>query len=180
MDYIGYRQIETLLKNLPILRTVLANLQIEYKTIYDAGKEWLGSEYDVFYTKMIGNHVLTDMPFCGDNNSGDKVINLAVEGPYRDYEGALKEIMFGINTISLVIERIDEAINKQLNQEERDLIQDKFILRLSAKKMQKKYHLSREQIWRNRHKATELIASLTRISEEQYDFCMGQLEGKEG
>ena len=179
MTYITYLETEELLRKLPMLRTLLANLQLNYKTIYEAGPEWCGTEYDVFYTKIVGNHEISDMPFGGHANPGDKLNNIVADGPNRDYEKALKELMSSINLVVLVIDRIDYAMDvkqKNISQSERDIIEDRFFLRLHSKKLQIKYDMGRMQIWRKIREITERIASLIQISVEQYEGCMKMLE----
>jgi hypothetical protein len=164
-----------------MLRTLLANLQLNYKTIYEAGPEWCGTEYEVFYTKIVGNHEISDMPF-DVHNPGDKMNNVVAEGPYMDYRRALKELMSNINLVVLVITRLDYAMDvkqKNINQEEKDLIEDRFFLRLHSRKLQIKYDMGRMQIWRKIREITERIASLIQISTVQYEDCMKMLEWEE-
>ena len=179
MQYITYLETEELLRKLPMLRTLLANLQLNYKTIYEAGPEWCGTEYDVFYTKIVGNHEISDMPFGGHANPGDKLNNIVAEGPNRDYERALKELMSSINLVALVIDRLDYAMDvgkRNINQEEKDLIEDRFFSRMYSKELQVKCGLSRQQVWRKIREITERMASLIQISMAQYEGCLKMLE----
>ena len=178
MSYITYLQTEDLLRKHPMLKALLANLQVELSTVYAAGIDWAGSEEEILYSLSIGNRVLTDMPFVNSPTPGNKETGIiAVDTREREYRRTIKDIMAEINIIGPAVEQITYAL-KCLTIDEQELLQDSYWQNKTLKQLRAKCCLGTTQVKENRRKAIYKLVKVLRITQEQYQFCVEMLKGE--
>lgn len=175
MPYIKYPQVEELLKSYPLLKALLANLQREYRTVYEADVDWLGAEFEVMYSKIVGNHVLTDIPFGGHKSPGDKETGIISDAPGKEHKSAMRDIMADINLVWNVVDQMDNAF-KCLTDDEQELIRDFYWQKRTIKQLRDKFHIGNSQVRRNKREAIEKMVKVLRITFGQYEFCKKQIE----
>jgi hypothetical protein len=174
MTYIGYPQIEELLRKYAMLKALLSNLQVELSSIYASGRDWVGTQDDYLYTMSVGNKVLSDMPAVFPN-PGDKATNIiATDGLGEEYHALMNEIMKEINTVWSVIERVDGAL-KGLAERERQIVTDFYREGQTWKEICATMMLPESFVKEIRKKAIEKMVKLSRITAEEYDFCVGKV-----
>ena len=183
MTYIAYPQAEELLKKLPRLRTLLSGLENELRTLYVQGIDFTGSKEEILYSLVVCNHVLSDMPFGGHANPGDKINSIIA-----DYEGNMarelrdtgKEINDEIILVSGVIKLMQDAVSN-LSTEERDILKDKYWENKTWGDMAIKWSTDEGTVKYRRKRAIEKMVEggQLKITMEQFDFCVKQLDGKE-
>ncbi len=176
MSYIGYSQTEILLKKYPLLKSLLANLQIELRKFWETGQSDTLNEEDIMYSLSIGNKVLSDMPHAGSRAPGDKELGIILTKD-RIIEEGLRDLVTAINTIGEVVEKIDNAMSG-LNPQERQIIELRHFTDLPWKAILREigYLIEERQAKRIRREAIEKMVKVLRITPEQFDFCMGEIQ----
>lgn len=123
IECIGYPQVETLIRRLGNLRTLLESLEVELTNLYLKDTEFIGSKDDVLYSLAVCNKVLSDMPF-GSPSPGDKVTSIIAnyENNLRnEVKDISKDIASEIKIIADVIKLMQRALS-ELN------TKDKFVI----------------------------------------------------
>lgn len=174
MTYINYPHIEELLRKYAMLKALLGNLQVELSSIYAGGRDWLGTKEEYYEAMSLGNKVLSDMPAVFPN-PGDKATNIiATDGLGEEYHALLKEVMKEINTVARVIERIDGAL-KGLTERERQVVVAFYCEGETWKQICGDMALEERLIRMIRAQAVEKMVKLSRITQEEYAFCVGKV-----
>ena len=195
MTCINYPQTESLLKNYAKLRALLGLLKIEYeKTILllNSDDDNPFTEEEIMYTRFVGNHVLSEMPFSGHQSPSNKVINTIIakdkmleENPNAGLYRILKDLMKSINTVGEVTEKLEIA-RKGLTSQEQSIIEMFYYQGRRWKEI-----LQTGSFYVNERQAREvrsngintmvrLLDSQGPITDEQYQFCMSKLQEKKG
>lgn len=179
MTYIGYPQTEELLQKRTKLRTFLSGSVIELRTKYVQGSEFMGSKEEILYALAVCNHVLSDMPFGGHQNPGDKVVGILAsyeQNIAEEYVATMKEIVNEITIVGAVVDTLQKALY-ELSQEEQDLLRTKYQEKKTWKEIANSLDITEGNAKRKRAQAIEsMLAGKLKITLEQYQFCMDKIK----
>lgn len=176
MTYLTYPQVEELLKCYPKLKTLLKNLQVELEGLYhDKAGEGLDPD-DILYSLMIGNRVMSDMPFMPPS-PGEKMTNI-VYAKDKIINKEMKYLIQTINTIGEVVEKVANTLSC-LTELEREIIDMRYFQELPWKAIvgHGSIYLEDTQVRLTRRVAVEKICPLLRVTKAQLDFCLNKVKG---
>lgn len=176
MNNIGYHQVETLLRKYPLLKSLLYNLQVELRQLWLTGKNDTISEEDILCSLAIGNKVLSDMPRASSRAPGDKELNIILTKDKIISED-IRGMVAAINTIGEVVEKTASALNG-LNSRERTILEQIYLDKQPWKEVLSKssYYLTELRGKQIRSEAIRKILPILRITQEQFDFCMNEIQ----
>ena len=179
--YIDYKHLSILLSKFLQLKALLRNLQLEFEgltTKADASNaEGAITEDEILYTLSIGNRILTDMPHS-QPEPGAKMTNIIIRKDILA-QTLPRELMQVIYTIGEVVEKITVALNG-LTDKERAIIERRDIQGEDWKEITEKLALGADRLGQIRRDALEKMARTTRVTFEQYEFCIERLrKGRE-
>ena len=178
MDYIKYIQVEELLRKYPQLKSLLQNLQLELEQFVRTGVTDTISEDDILYSLSIGNRVLSDMPQIFPL-PGEKMTNI-IEAKDRIMENrVIKDLIKDINVMGEVVEKVANAL-KSLPSEKYAIITQFYCEKKTWKQLADDIKLEDKPLKARRREAIYQIASVLRVTREQYEFCMDYVKVKEG
>ena len=174
MNYIGYVQLEELLKHYLQLKALLKNLQFELEKLWQDGKNDSLSEEDIMYSLFIGNRVLNDMPHAAPS-PGEKLTGI-IQAKDRIIEHeVIKEYILVINTIGEVVEKTTAAL-KGVGKKEYQVIEARYFEGKRFKEVADDANCdSPGQAGQIRKEALDKMLKVLRITRESYDFCMGKV-----
>jgi len=177
--YIGKRQIEELIRNLPLLEALLKNLQLELKRIYALKPDEYISEEEILYALSIGNRVLSDIPRATDMTYGDKETRIIANNPVdKIYARTLKELINEISIIGEVVEKLNNSING-LTESQQYILRNFYkegASRKTWKEIAADLDVNITKVKDERQGALEKISKVLRVDFKSYEFCMKQLD----
>jgi len=176
MSYIGYTQVEDLLRKYYLLKALLYNLQIELRKIWKTGNNDTISEEDILYSLAIGNKVLSDMPHAGSRASGDKELGIILTKD-RIIGEDIREMFNAVDTIGEVVEKTTSAL-KGIPAEQSQILTEFYCQRKTWKDIATTMNMERDTLKERRRESIDTILKVLRITPEQWEFCLRKLEGK--
>ena len=193
MTYITYPQTETLLKNYRQLKASLKTWKLKFeKDLLKTNEDGTFTSDEILYTRFVGNHLLSDMPFGGHGNSGDKVLNTILikdkimeETPDEKVQITMRPLAKSIIAVAEILTRLEIA-RESLPDQEQAIIEMFYYRGLTWKELigSGNFCVELAQIKNIRRDAIEKMTIKLQdphdpITQEQFEFCMEQLERKE-
>ena len=193
MTYITYPQTETLLKNYRQLKASLKTWKLKFeKDLLKTNEDGTFTSDEILYTRFVGNHLLSDMPFGGHGNSGDKVLSTILikdkiieETPDEKVQITMRPLAKPIIAVAEILTRLEIA-RESLPDQEQTLIEMFYYRGLTWKELIGSgiFCVELAQIKNIRRDAIQKMVEKLQdphdpITQEQFEFCMEQLEGKE-
>jgi len=173
LNYIGYVQLEELLRHYLQLKALLKNLQFELEKLWQDGKNDTLSEDDILYSLSIGNRVLNDMPHATPS-PGEKLTGIIQAKDRIIEKEVIKEYILVINTIGEVIEKTTAAL-KSLPTEKQTIVTAFYFEGMTWGQISIEMHLERDALKERRKESLDKMLKVLRITRENYDFCMGKV-----
>ena len=173
MPYIGYSDVEALLRDYRSLKSLLYNHQIELQRIWRDPQNSDINENDILYSLTIGNKVLSDMPHI-TRSPGDKEISI-IDRKDKMIQGEIRDKIQTINTIGEVIEKLESAM-RSLSLEKQAIITDFYFEGWTWGEIAGKMASERDALRDRRKDAIRQIVSIIRVTKEQFAFCVNKLE----
>ena len=194
MSYIAYPQVEILLKNYRQLLGSLKAWKLKFeKDLLKTNEDGAFTPDEILYTRFVGNHLLSDMPFGGHREPGDKVISailakdkIVEETPDQKVQITMRPLAKSIIAVAEILTRLEIA-RESLPDQEQEIIEMFYYRGLTWKEVVElgKYCIEVKQARNIRRDAIEMMVKKLQdpkdpITMEQFDFCMGQMEWKGG
>jgi len=193
LTYITYPQTETLLKNYRQLIASLKAWKLKFeKDLLKTNEDGTFTSDEILYTRFVGNHLLSDMPFGGHGNSGDKVLSTILikdkiieETPDEKVQITMRPLAKPIIAVAEILTRLEIA-RESLPDQEQTLIEMFYYRGLTWKELISSgiFCVELAQIKNIRRDAIEQMVKKLQdphdpITQEQFEFCMGQLKREE-
>ena len=193
MTYIAYPQVEILLKNYRQLKASLKTWKLKFeKDLLKTNEDGTFTPDEILYTRFVGNHLLSDMPFGGHGNSGDKVLSTILikdkiieETPDEKVQITMRPLAKSIIAVAEILTRLEIA-RESLPDQEQTLIEMFYYRGLTWKELISSgiFCVELAQIKNIRRDAIEQMVKKLQdphdpITQEQFEFCMGQLKREE-
>lgn len=167
-NYIRYHEAEDLVKIYPDLEVIINSLQADLCSLQN-------SIDDEIYTKTIGNRICDSVPPTG--SISDKTGNLAIRYKQNLYNDSM-QLKQDINTLSTVINKLNYAITG-MKTVQRLVLETYYWTEQNTWKevvevlKDKQIYMSESKAKRTRNSAIGYIATVSKVTIEQYQFVMG-------
>jgi|GEM_PF-6311585 Sigma-70, region 4. len=179
-QYIGYIEVEELLKKLSRLKILLLSLELEMKNLYIQAQDFVGSKDDILYSLAVCNRVLSDVSL-GKTAPGDKINNIIFNYEKKLNAECLKagqEIYSEILVVGGVVSLMQQALYN-LNETEREVLISFYFEKRTWKEISSSLGIELTQAKVRRKHAIEVMLEGLRISHDNYN-CWYRWELRRG
>jgi predicted DNA-binding protein YlxM (UPF0122 family) len=176
VSYIGYGQIEELLKEYNTIKILLKSLNIELESAKN--KEFLGDNSEVIYSESMKTHPYDALPKKPEGSISDKTGNIATSYGNKTWEASSKlkkEISCDILDVSYVIEKLDNAF-RCLKKTQENVIKMFYFDKYTWDEVSHDLNITRRQAQYERTAGIRRMVMVSRIEKETYESVIKKIK----
>jgi len=176
VSYIGYGQIEELLKEYNTIKILLKSLNIELESAKN--KEFLGDNSEVIYSESMKTHPYDALPKRPEGSISDKTGNIATSYGNKTWEASSKlkkEISCDILDVSYVIEKLDNAF-RCLTKTQVNVVKGFYIERHTWDEISSSLSITKRQAQYERTAGIRKMVVVSRVEKERHESVIKKVK----